>query len=63
VPLQDAQDPESKSEIVMEDVRADDTAGSGSDSRGPIREAKYDHRRARCCLWRTLMLVHHQGYG
>jgi hypothetical protein len=37
--LQDAQDPESEPEIVMDDVETDDIAGSGSDSRGPIKEA------------------------
>jgi hypothetical protein len=39
VPLQDAQDPESELEIVMEDVGTDDTTGSGLDFGGPIREA------------------------
>ena len=39
VPLQDAQDPKSNLEIMMEDIGTDDTTGSGSNSRGPIREA------------------------
>jgi hypothetical protein len=38
-PFQDAQGTKSNPKVVMEDVGADDTAGSGSDSEGPVREA------------------------
>jgi hypothetical protein len=37
--LQDAQDLESESKVIMEDVEVDDAAGSGSHSGGPIKEA------------------------
>ena len=38
-PLQDTQGTEFDPEVVMEDVGTDDTAGSMSDSKGPIKEA------------------------
>jgi hypothetical protein len=38
-PLQEAQNPESKPEVEMEDVRSDDTAGHRPIPGAPIREA------------------------
>ena len=38
-PFQDGQGTKSDPEVVMEDVGTDDTTGSGSDSKGPIRKA------------------------
>ena len=38
-PFLNAQGIEPDQEIVMEDVETDDTTGSGSNSRGPIKEA------------------------
>ena len=37
-PFQDAQGTKSNLEVVMEDIRTNDTTDNGSDSRGPIKE-------------------------